>query len=107
MEIGDGGLKTHIVDIPDEVKLLKQIAKKKGWRVNKYNIRPLHDATMFKVEVEHFVKGVSRGTKVFRTFLSDEVLKEIETLYDAIPRKIYIFHRLSTIISRFFIFLLC
>lgn len=95
MEEGDGKIREHEVDKAAEVKLLKQIVKKKGWRVNKYDIRHLHDATAFRVEVEHFIKGTSMGTKIFRAFLSDETFKEIEALYDAIPRKQYIDTRIQ------------
>lgn len=88
--IYEGLDRTHKLDILSEVKLLKSILKKKGWWVNKYIVSPVKDGVMFKVEVEHFIRNVGNKVKYFKTYLSEEKAKEIEALYDAIPRKMFI-----------------
>ena len=89
-EVESAKNRTHDLDNKAFITTVKKIVKAKKIRVNKYIFKEVSDGTMLKMEVEKFVGARSMGSRWIKGYLSETKKVELETLLDAIPKKMYI-----------------
>jgi len=89
-ELAKARNKKHDLDDPKFIAWVKKMIKDRTMRINEYTIRTISDGKMLRLDVEKFIKGVSKGTRAIKGYLSEAKCDELVKLLDAITRKHYI-----------------